>query len=221
MELSIAGQLNKIKQSLPPQVELVVVTKTHPVEKIQEVLDAGHAVFGENRVQEMVDKAAQLPDTVQWHLIGHLQTNKIKYIAAFVHLIHSVDSLYLLQEINRHAERHKRTINCLLQVYIAKEETKFGLSAEELNELLISDEFAELRHVRVIGLMGMASNVADEGIVRDEFKQLKKLFDSCKMELSQAADWKTLSMGMSSDYRVAIEEGSTLVRIGSAIFGNR
>lgn len=202
-------------------MKLVVVTKTHPVSKLQEVYDAGHKIFGENRVQELVEKQKILPGDIEWHLIGHLQTNKVKMIAPFVSLIHSVDSLKLLKEINKCAEKENRVIDCLLQIYIAKEETKFGLSFEEAEELLRSEELKQMKHIRITGLMGMATLTDDETQIRSEFKSLKAFFDTVsKME---TANFKpaVLSMGMSSDYKLAIEEGSNMIRVGSLIFGNR
>lgn len=212
--MRIADNLHKIKSSLPPKVTLIAVTKTHPVNKLQEVYDAGHKIFGENKVQELVDKYEVLPKDIEWHLIGHLQTNKVKYIAPFVSLIHSVDSLKLLQEINKQAEKNNRIINCLLQIYIAKEETKFGLSFEEAEQLIASAELKALKNIKIIGFMGMATNTENKEQISNEFKSLKLFFDKFP-QLS------TLSMGMSSDYQLAIEQGSTLIRVGSSIFGQR
>ena len=220
--MSIAGNLHKIKSALPPQVALVVVTKTHPVERLMEVYDSGHKLFGENKVQEMVDKYEQLPKDIEWHLIGHLQSNKVKFIAPFVSLIHSVDSLKLLEEINKQAQKNNRVINCLLQIYIANEETKFGLSFEEAEHLLYSEELKQLKNIKITGLMGMATNTGDQEQIRSEFRSLKDFFDKLK-QLSNLPTFQpsNLSMGMSSDYPIAIEEGSTMVRIGSSIFGER
>lgn len=202
--------------------ELIAVSKTHPVEKIKEAYDAGQRIFGENKVQEMCAKQPLLPHDIEWHLIGHLQTNKVKQVAPFVSLIHSVDSLKLLEEINKQAKKVNRVIPCLLQVFIANEETKFGFDPNELTELIESDKIASLDGVKVLGLMGMATFTDNKDQVRGEFRNLKSLFDKIKtMNLSSNIEMKELSMGMSQDYEIAIEEGSTLVRIGTAIFGGR
>lgn len=208
-----------IKELLPTNTTLVAVSKTKPAEDIQSLYALGQRDFGENYVQELVDKATNLPTDIRWHFIGHLQTNKVKYIAPFVHLIHGVDSLKLLTEINRQALRHGRIIDILLQVHIAREETKFGLDAEELRTLLQAVQAApkDFSSVRIRGLMGMASFTDDENIVRNEFRFLKGLF----AEQQAALKMDILSMGMSADYKIAIEEGSTLVRIGSLLFGKR
>lgn len=220
--MSIPEQLEKIKNELPQHVKLIAVSKTHPVSVIMEAYNAGHKIFGENRVQELISKYDEMPKDIDWHLIGHLQTNKVKYIAPFVSLIHSVDSLKLLSVIDKEAQKCNRVIDCLLQVYIASEETKFGLSADELHELLQNPEFKQLQNVRVCGLMGMATFTDNMEQVRMEFRFLKKLFNEVKQTYFQNQSWfKELSMGMSSDYRIAIEEGSTMVRIGSNIFGHR
>ncbi len=220
--MSIPEQLEKIKNELPQHVKLIAVSKTHPVSVIMEAYNAGHKIFGENRVQELISKYDEMPKDIEWHLIGHLQTNKVKYIATFVSLIHSVDSLKLLSVIDKEAQKCNRVIDCLLQVYIASEETKFGLSADELHELLQNPEFKQLQNVRVCGLMGMATFTDNMEQVRMEFRFLKKLFNEVKQTYFQNQPWfKELSMGMSSDYRIAIEEGSTMVRIGSNIFGHR
>lgn len=220
--MSIPEQLEKIKNELPQHVKLIAVSKTHPVSVIMEAYNAGHKIFGENRVQELISKYDEMPKDIEWHLIGHLQTNKVKYIATFVSLIHSVDSLKLLSVIDKEAQKCNRVIDCLLQVYIASEETKFGLSADELHELLQNPEFKQLQNVRVCGLMGMATFTDNMEQVRMEFRFLKKLFNEVKQTYFQNQPWfKELSMGMSNDYRIAIEEGSTMVRIGSNIFGHR
>ena len=219
--MSIKDNLHKIKSSLPPQVKLVAVTKTHPVDKLQEVYDAGHKIFGENKVQELVDKYEVLPKDIQWHLIGHLQSNKVKYIAPFVSLIHSVDSLKLLQEINKQAEKNNRIINCLLQIYIAKEETKFGLSFEEAEELVALAELKALKNIKIVGFMGMATNTDRKEQISNEFKSLKTFYDKFHNFSTFNFELSNLSMGMSSDYHLAIEQGSTLVRVGSSIFGQR
>ena len=219
--MSIQENLTKIKAALPADVTLIAVTKTHPVEKLMEVYQAGHKIFGENKVQEMCEKQAQLPNDIDWHLIGHLQSNKVKYIAPFVKLIHSVDSLKLLAEIDKQAAKNNRIIDCLLQIYIATEETKFGLDFAEATALLNGDEVKKLQHIRILGLMGMASNTANTEQIRKEFKSLKTFVDEQKVSSSANKQLQILSMGMSSDYLMAIEEGSTMVRVGSAIFGAR
>ncbi|MBY0435048.1 MAG: YggS family pyridoxal phosphate-dependent enzyme [Cyclobacteriaceae bacterium] len=210
------GEVNQFKANL------IAVSKTHPVERIREAYDAGQRIFGENKVQEMADKQPLLPADIQWHLIGHLQRNKVKYIAPFVSLIHSVDSLRLLEEINKQGQKAGRLIHCLLQVYIAKEETKFGLDQTELFDLIHSPEVAKMEFVKINGLMGIATLTENQGQIRQEFKMLKSLFESLKSStLSPNITMKELSMGMSADYKIALEEGSTLVRIGTAIFGER
>ncbi len=219
--MSIAQNLAFIKSTIPSQVTLIAVTKTHPIEKLMEVYTAGHKVFGENKVQELCDKYEALPKDIEWHLIGHLQSNKVKYIAPFVSLIHSVDSIKLLQEINKQAAKNNRTINCLLQIYIANEDTKFGLSFSEAKQLIDSNEFKQLSNIKIIGLMGMATNTEDTNQIRVEFKLLKTFFDSLKNNSTANFELSILSMGMSSDYKMAIEEGSTMVRVGSSIFGER
>ncbi len=200
------------------QVALVAVSKTKPVEDILELYKIGHRDFGENYVQEMVTKAAQLPKDIRWHYIGHLQTNKVKLIAPFVQLIHGVDSLKLLKEINKQAEKNGRVLDCLLQVHIAQEETKFGLDESELNDLMSRYRNEQMNNARIVGLMGMASFTDDMNKVRQEFQNLKRIFDRLKTNDSRLT---TLSMGMSSDYKIAIEEGSNMVRIGSLLFGER
>lgn len=221
--MSIANNLLKYKKELDASaVQLVAVSKYQDADAVLEAYNAGHRVFGENIVQELVEKQAVLPKDIEWHLIGHLQTNKVKYIAPFISVIESVDSLKLLQEINKQAAKNNRTIDCLLQVYIADEDTKFGLGFDEVVELLRAEEFTALKNVRIIGLMGIASNTDTEKQIRDEFEELKVLFDGVKVSFFRKDDYfKELSMGMSSDYKIAIEEGSTMVRIGSSIFGKR
>lgn len=221
--MSIADNLLKYKNEIESQgVKLVAVSKNHPAEAVMEAYEAGQRVFGENLVQEMVDKQAQLPADIEWHLIGHLQTNKVKYIAPFVKLIESVDSLKLLKEIDKQAAKHQRVIDCLLQIYIADEESKFGLGFDEAIELLRSEEFEALKNVRIIGLMGIATNTAQEKQTIAEFNELKVLFDGVKVSFFRKSDdFKEISMGMSADYKLAIAEGSTMVRIGSNIFGKR
>lgn len=202
--------------------KLIAVSKTHPVEKIKEAYEAGQRDFGENKVQELVSKQEVLPKDIQWHLIGHLQSNKVKYIAHFITLIHSVDSLKLLQEIDKQGRKNNRVISCLLQVYIANEETKFGLSEEEVLSILNSAELAALQNVRIIGLMGMATLTENEDQIRNEFGTLRGLFQKIKTnKLPANVEMIELSIGMSSDYTVAKEMGSTMVRVGSSIFGNR
>jgi pyridoxal phosphate enzyme (YggS family) len=215
----------KIKEylnELPENVTLVAVSKTKPEELIIEAYDIGQRIFGENKVQDLALKYEDLPKDILWHMIGHLQTNKVKYIAPFVSLIHAVDSYKLLKEINKEAKKNKRTIDCLFQIYIAKEETKFGLNEEELYEILNSDKFAELENIRIVGLMGMATNTDDTEIVKNEFASLKNLFTELKSSnFKQKEYFKEISMGMSGDYKIAVEQGSTMVRIGSSIFGSR
>jgi len=221
--MTIAQNIADINTQLQgTQAHLIAVTKTKPVSDLEQAYQAGCKVFGENKVQEMVSKWEVLPKDIQWHLIGHLQSNKVKYIAPFVSLIHSVDSFKLLQEINKQAVKNERVIDCLLQIYIAQEDTKFGLSEEEAIELLESPELKELQHIRLVGLMGMASNTDNQEQIRVEFKSLKQLFDRIAKtyQLPNTA-WKEISMGMSGDFLIAAEEGSTLVRVGSAIFGHR
>ncbi|MFT0715417.1 YggS family pyridoxal phosphate-dependent enzyme [Flagellimonas lutimaris] len=216
--MSIKNNLNSIKSELPEGVILVAVSKTKPNEDILEAYEAGQRVFGENKVQEMVQKWEDLPKDIEWHMIGHVQRNKVKYMAEFVSLIHGVDSSRLLKEINKQAKKYDRVIPCLLQIHIAEEDTKFGLDEKELNELISSDTFKAMENIKIVGLMGMATFTKDENQVRREFTQLKSMFDALKAKLS---DISILSMGMSGDYAIAIEEGSTMVRIGSSIFGAR
>lgn len=217
----ISERLHEILHSLPEHVTLVAVSKTKPASAILEAYNAGQRHFGENKVQEMMDKYPQLPKDIHWHLIGHLQSNKVKYIAPFVSLIHSVDSMKLLQEINKQALKHNRVIDCLLQFHIATEETKFGLDMEEVTALLDSEEFRNLHNVRIIGVMGMASFTEDEQQLRKEFGELRTIFDKLKNTwFAQENSFSVTSMGMSGDYRIAIEEGSTMVRIGSSIFSS-
>ena len=222
--MGIAENIQQIVTEISPAARLIAVTKTKPVEMLMEAYQAGFKRYGENKVQEMVGKYEQMPKDIEWHLIGHLQSNKVKYMASFVAMIHSVDSLKLLQEINKQAAKNNRVIDCLLQVFIAQEETKFGLSEEELEELLLSEELKSMQNVRIVGLMGMASNTDDEQQVRLEFRGLKQLFDKLNahaVDFPANVDFKEISMGMSGDYLLAVEEGSTLVRVGSAIFGSR
>lgn len=215
--MSIVENLQQIQNELPENVMLVAVSKTKPVAQIQELHDAGQIEFGENKVQELVSKYEVLPKDIKWHLIGHLQKNKVKYIAEFVHLIHSVDNLDLLKEINKQASKFNRIIPCLLQIKIAEEDSKFGMEAK-LAEQILSDYKTKFPNVKIIGLMGMATFTEDENQIRNEFKYLKSIFDKLK---THNAELKTLSMGMSGDYKIAVEEGSTMVRVGSSIFGER
>jgi pyridoxal phosphate enzyme (YggS family) len=218
----IRENLTKIQATIPSDVTLVAVSKTKPVSALQEVYDAGQRVFGENKVQEMTEKYEVLPKDIQWHLIGHLQTNKVKYIAPFVSLIHSVDSMKLLNEINKEAKKNNRVIDCLLQFHIAEEETKFGLSIEEAKELLESKEFVEMQNVSIVGIMGMASFTENIETIRNEFRVLESYFQILKSHFFKFNHhFKEISMGMSGDYLLAIEEGSTMVRVGSSIFGTR
>jgi pyridoxal phosphate enzyme (YggS family) len=218
----IREQLHNVLEEIPKHVTLVAVSKTKPASAIEEAYAAGQRHYGENKVQELVEKAEQLPKDIHWHLIGHLQSNKVKYIAPFVALIHSVDSLKLLLEINRQAAKNNRVIPVLLQFHIAQEETKFGFSLEEVLELLNSDEFKNLGNIRIDGVMGMASFTDDEALIRKEFKLLKTYFDELKSTFFSEKNYFSIcSMGMSGDYKIAIEEGSTMIRVGSSIFGSR
>ena len=216
--MSIKENISRFKTQLPDGVTLVAVTKTKSPDQIMEAYDTGHRIFGENKVQEMVGKWEVLPKDIQWHMIGHLQRNKVKYIASFADLIHGVDSLKLLKEIDKQAQKHGRVINCLFQIHIADEVNKFGLSEAELLELVGSPEFLSLKNVKISGLMGMATFTEDQEKVRREFQHLRGIFQKLKKQLPHIS---TLSMGMSGDYITAIEEGSTMVRIGSSIFGVR
>jgi len=215
----ISENLNSIRLQIPNNVCLVAVSKTKSKELILEAYNIGQRHFGENKVQELSEKASVLPQDICWHLIGHLQTNKVKYIAEFVYLIHAVDSLKLLQEINKQAQKHKRVISCLLQFHIAEEETKFGLSREEAKLLLSSESFRELQNIQIVGVMGMASFVEDKIQITNEFKNLHAIFIEIKNDyFLEQVSFKEISMGMSGDFQLAIEEGSTIVRIGSSIF---
>jgi pyridoxal phosphate enzyme (YggS family) len=218
----IRENLQKIRAAIPENVQLIAVSKTKPVSDILEAYEVGQRVFGENKVQEMVEKFEALPKDIAWHLIGHLQTNKVKYIAPFVQLIHAVDSLKLLKEINKEAKKNNRIIACLLQFHIAQEETKFGFSFEEATELLQSEDFFELENIRIVGVMGMASFTDNTEQVEDEFRTLYNYFLLIKSHhFKFNPDFTEISMGMSGDYLIAIEAGSTMVRVGSSIFGNR
>ena len=230
--MSIAQNLLKIKSAIPESVSLVAVSKTKPISDLMEAYDAGQRIFGENKIQEMAEKWEAMPKDIEWHMIGHVQTNKVKFMAPFVSLIHGVDSLKLLEEINKQAQKNNKIINCLFQIHIAEEETKFGLDEEELNEILTSTAFQEMKNIRIVGLMGMATFTDNQNQIKKEFTYLKSIF--YKLPLGKDAinrapalqtdainHVSTLSMGMSGDYQLAIECGSTMVRIGSSIFGGR
>ncbi|MFZ4261324.1 YggS family pyridoxal phosphate-dependent enzyme [Sphingobacterium sp. HJSM2_6] len=221
--MSISSNIETLQNELTPiGVQLIAISKTKSNEDILEAYQAGQRIFGENQVQELTAKHEALPKDIQWHLVGHLQTNKVKYIADFISLIHSVDSLKLLQEINKHALKSDRIIDCLLQVYIADEDSKFGLDHAEVIELLRSEELQELKNIRICGLMGIASNTSNERIIKEEFYELKILFDGIKTTyFRKDPSFQILSMGMSSDYKLAIEQGANMVRLGSTIFGQR
>jgi pyridoxal phosphate enzyme (YggS family) len=221
--MSIKENVLHIQSTLPEYVTLVAVSKTKPVPDLMEAYDAGQRIFGENKIQEMSYKWEQMPKDIQWHMIGHVQTNKVKFMAQFVSLIHGVDSLKLLQEINKQAQKNDRVIDCLLQMHIAEEETKFGLDEKELASLLSSTVFQEMKNIRIIGLMGMATFTENQDQIRKEFTHLKSIFDGLRSTdaINRVSTMQTLSMGMSGDYPLAIECGSTMVRIGSSIFGNR
>ena len=221
--MSISKNITELQKELQPiGVTLVAISKTKPNEDILEAYRAGQRIFGENQVQDLVEKYESLPKDIEWHLVGHLQTNKVKYIAPFISLIHSVDSLKVLTEINKHALKNNRIIDCLLQIYIADEDTKFGLDFAEAVELLRSEEYQGLKNVRIRGLMGIASNTENEKIIKEEFYELKMLFDGIKTTYFRKEEsFDILSMGMSSDYKIAIEQGSNMVRLGSTIFGQR
>lgn len=218
----IKENLRKVKESIPKDVTLVAVSKTKPNEDLMEAYEAGQRILGENRVQELVDKAEALPKDIEWHMIGHLQRNKVKYIAPFVNLIHGVDSARLLKEINKQGKKNERVIDVLLQFHIATEETKFGFDFDEAKELLESSEFPELQHINIRGVMGMATFTEDKEKVRDEFRTLNNYFLVLKSHFFKFNDnFQVISMGMSNDYQIAIEEGSNMIRIGSSIFGAR
>lgn len=214
IKMSIAQNLIEIKSVLPENVTLVAVSKTKPVSDLMQAYDAGQRIFGENKIQEMTEKWEQMPKDIQWHMIGHVQTNKVKYMSEYVNLIHGVDSIKLLQEIDKQAKKHNRIIDCLLQIYIAEEESKFGLDEKELNEILFSEEYKSLKNIKITGLMGMATFTDNQAQIKKEFEYLKAIFD-------KHASFNILSMGMSGDYKLAIDCGSTMVRIGSSIFGGR
>ena len=218
----IKDQLEQITASLGTNTTLVAVSKTHPIERIMEAYEAGQRDFGENKVQDLVEKYEALPKDIRWHMIGHLQSNKVKYIAPFVHLIHGVDSFKLLQEINKQGIKNGRRISCLLQFHIAQEDTKFGLSLEEATAFITGPEFSLLDHVRICGVMGMATFTENTAQIRSEFQSLHRIFHALKStHFISNTEFKEISMGMSDDYPLAIEEGSTLIRVGSKIFGRR
>ena len=221
--MSITKNLTEIKSQLPPNVTLVAVSKTKPVADLMEAYTAGQRIFGENKIQEMTEKWEQMPKDIEWHMIGHVQTNKVKFMAEYVSLIHGVDSLKLLQEINKQAKKHNRIIDCLLQIHIAEEETKFGLDELELNEILkqVQNDKSEFENIRILGLMGMATFTENQNQIEKEFNHLKSIFDNYKKLNTKHCQLNTLSMGMSGDYQLAISCGSTMVRIGSSIFGTR
>ncbi|WP_353780020.1 YggS family pyridoxal phosphate-dependent enzyme [Winogradskyella sp. 3972H.M.0a.05] len=216
--MSIKHNLQNIKSTLPEDVTLVAVSKTKPVSDIMEAYDAGHRVFGENKIQEMVEKHEQMPDDIQWHMIGHVQRNKVKYMASFVSMIHGIDSLRLLEEVNKQAMKHDRIIDCLLQIKIASEDSKFGMTFNDAKALLTSEALSELKNIKVVGVMGMATFTNDQDQLNDEFSYLKKCYDELQ---SSHSNFKIISMGMSGDYQLAIDCGSTMVRVGSSIFGAR
>lgn len=216
--MNISENIKKYKDELPGNVKLVAISKTKPNEDILEAYRAGQRIFGENKIQEMTDKQEELPEDIEWHMVGHVQRNKVKYMAPFVSLIHAVDSQKLLKEINKRAKQNGRVINCLLQIKIAEEDSKFGISSEEAREILASEVYSKMQNVKIIGLMGMATFTDDEDQVRSEFRYLKSTFEELKMDYP---DLQELSMGMSGDYEIAVDCGSTMVRIGSSIFGER
>jgi pyridoxal phosphate enzyme (YggS family) len=219
--MQIQHNLNNIKTQLPAHVTLVAVSKTKPIADLMEAYNAGQRIFGENKIQEMTEKWEEMPKDIEWHMIGHIQTNKVKFMAGYVSLIHGVDSLKLLQEINKQAKKHNRVIDCLLQIHIAEEETKFGLNEEELNHILTSDDFKSLENIRIVGLMGMATFTENQNQIEKEFNHLKSIFDKLNKLSIINYQLSILSIGMSGDYQLAISCGSTMVRIGSSIFGTR
>jgi pyridoxal phosphate enzyme (YggS family) len=220
--MDIGKNIAELKQTLPDGIKLVAVSKKKSPETIMEAYNAGHKIFGENKAQELIQKQEELPKDIEWHFIGHLQTNKAKYIAPFVSMIHGIDSFKILKTVNKEAKKNNRIVPCLLQFHIAQESTKFGLSEEEAYEILDSDEYKTLKNVSIVGVMGMATFTDNEMQVRNEFRFLKKIFDKLKKEyFSRKKEFKEISTGMSDDYAIAVEEGSTIVRIGSKIFGSR
>ena len=222
MEFDVVGNLQKVRASLPEGVTLVAISKFHPAEYITAAYNAGQRVFGESREQELTAKVAVLPKDIEWHFIGHLQTNKIKYIVPYVALIHGIDSYKLLAEVDKQAAKAGKTVNCLLQLHIAREETKFGFSFDECREMLAAGEWRELKHIRICGLMGMATNTDNDEQIKTEFCSLSSFFNEVKAKwFADAESFRELSMGMSHDYHEAIAAGSTLIRVGSKIFGER
>jgi pyridoxal phosphate enzyme (YggS family) len=217
----IEENLIQVKKSIPYNVHLIAVSKTKPVSLIREAYNTGHLDFGENKVQELVNKQAELPKDIRWHMIGHLQSNKVKYIAPFIHMIHGVESFKLLKEINKHGKKHNRVIKCLLQFHIAQETTKFGLSYQDAIAILEDKLYPELQNISICGVMGMATFSNDESLVLKEFDSLKEIFTKLVAHSSITNDFKIISMGMSNDYELAIQKGSNMVRIGSKIFGAR
>jgi len=217
----ICENIKKLKNNIPNNISIVAVSKTKANALILEAYNGGHRVFGENKVQELIEKEQELPKDISWHFIGHLQRNKVKFIAQFIDLIHGVDSFKLLKEINKQAKKHNRVIPCLLQFHIAKETTKFGFSQQETDNIINSDEFNELQNIKICGVMGMASNTNDENIVANEFANLKLIFTKLQSNNKTNSDFKIISMGMSNDYNIAIKQGSNMIRVGSVIFGKR
>ena len=220
--MNIENNISKIKQNIPAGVKLVAVSKTKPNEDIMAAYNSGHKIFGENKIQDLVKKQEELPKDIEWHFIGHPQSNKVKFIAPFIHLIHGVDSLKLLKVINKEGQKNKRVVNCLLQFHIAEESTKFGLSIDEAKSILISEDFISLKNVAIAGVMGMATYTDNNKQIKNEFHLLKNIFNVLKNEyFSESEIFKEISMGMSADYPIAVEAGSTLIRVGSIIFGAR
>ncbi len=220
--MEIEKKIREIRESLPENVKIIAVSKTKPIETILKAYKSGQKLFGENKVQDLVQKEVQLPKDIEWHFIGHLQTNKVKFLVPFISLLHGVDSLKLLKTVNKEALKVNRIVSCLLQFHVATENTKFGLSKGEAEKLLCSEEFKQLQNIKICGVMGMASYSNDEELVRSEFRELKSIFEELKkIHFSESADFKEISMGMSGDYPLAVLEGSTMVRIGSKIFGAR
>lgn len=215
--MSVSENLKSLKSKLPEEVSLVAISKTKPISALIEAYNAGQRIFGENKIQEMVSKWQDMPDDVEWHMVGHVQRNKVKDMAPFVSVIHAVDRLRLLREINKEAKKNDRSIDCLLQIKIAEEDSKFGMDEKTAIEILTSDDFKSFKNVRIIGLMGMATFTDNEEQISNEFGKLKRIYDSLKKDYN----FSTLSMGMSGDYPIAIENGSNMVRVGSAIFGER
>src|SRR5690606_5189478 len=220
--MTISENLKKFNKELPNNVTLIAVSKTKPVSDLMEAYNAGQRAFGENKIQEMEAKWQEMPKDIEWHMIGHIQRNKVKYMAPFVSLIHAVDSLKLLKEINKEAEKNERIIECLLQIKIAEEESKFGMDEADAASLLSSEEFKKLQNVKIVGLMGMATFTEDDAQISKEFQKLKKIYDQFRIQSREfGTEFRILSMGMSGDYKIAIENGSNMVRVGSAIFGER